>query len=65
MRLGFIEEARAFSQWIRGRTRDDAEHGPLQVMYRADGAQELDEIVLDSLSGYQELASGAHRQRGA
>lgn len=53
MRLGFIEEARAFSQWIRNRTRDDAEHGPLQLMYRADGSQELDEITLDSLSGYK------------
>jgi GH15 family glucan-1,4-alpha-glucosidase len=53
MRLGFVEEARAFSQWIRSRTRDDAEHGPLQVMYHPDGRQELDEIVLDSLSGYR------------
>jgi GH15 family glucan-1,4-alpha-glucosidase len=52
MRLGFTEEARAFAQWIRSRMRDDAENGPLQVMYRVDGRQELDESVLDSLSGY-------------
>jgi len=53
MRLGFVEEARAFSEWIRRRTRDDAEHGPLQVMYHADGRQDLDETILDSLSGYE------------
>ena len=53
MRLGFIEEARAFAQWARSRVREDAEHGPLQVMYHADGRKELDETVLDSLSGYK------------
>jgi GH15 family glucan-1,4-alpha-glucosidase len=53
MRLGFVEEARAFSEWIRARTREDAEQGPLQVMYHPDGRQELDETVLDSLSGYR------------
>jgi GH15 family glucan-1,4-alpha-glucosidase len=53
MRLGFVDEARAFSRWGRDRMGEDAEHGPLQVMYRADGRQELDEIILDSLSGYK------------
>jgi GH15 family glucan-1,4-alpha-glucosidase len=53
MRLGFIEEARAFAEWGRGRVREDAEHGPLQVMYHPDGRKELDETVLDSLSGYK------------
>ncbi len=53
MRLGFTDEARAFAKWIRDRTRDDAENGPLQVMYRPDGRQELDEVILDSLSGYR------------
>jgi GH15 family glucan-1,4-alpha-glucosidase len=53
MRLGFVEEARAFSEWIRRRMRNDTEHGPLQVMYHADGRQVLDEAVLDSLSGYE------------
>ena len=63
MRLGFIEEARAFSQWIRKRARDD-EQGPLQVMYRVDGGQELDEIILAVSVGLQGLASCSHRQCG-
>jgi GH15 family glucan-1,4-alpha-glucosidase len=67
MRLGFVEEARAFSQWIRSRLRDDAEHGPLQVMYHPDGRRELDEIILDSLSGYKNsrpvrIGNGAYNQ---
>jgi GH15 family glucan-1,4-alpha-glucosidase len=39
IRLGFVEEARSFAQWIRNRLREDAVHGPLQVMYHADGRQ--------------------------
>jgi len=67
MRLGFVDEARAFSSWIRARTRFDAEQGPLQVMYRADGRQELDEIILDSLAGYKNsrpvrIGNGASQQ---
>jgi GH15 family glucan-1,4-alpha-glucosidase len=53
LRLGFVEEARAFTHWIRDRMHEDAQHGPLQVMYHPDGRQELEEIVLDSLSGYR------------
>jgi GH15 family glucan-1,4-alpha-glucosidase len=52
MRLGFEEEARAFTHWIRGRMDDNADHGPLQVMYRPDGRKDLEEEILDSLSGY-------------
>jgi GH15 family glucan-1,4-alpha-glucosidase len=67
MRLGFVEEARAFSQWIRGRVRDDAERGPFGVMYRVDGGRNLDEIVLESLSGYRNsrpvrVGNAAHDQ---
>lgn len=53
MRLGFTEEAHAFTAWLRDRLHDDAEHGPLQVMYRMDGSQELDEVILNHLRGYQ------------
>ncbi|HEY9225272.1 MAG TPA: glycoside hydrolase family 15 protein [Gemmatimonadaceae bacterium] len=67
MRLGFIDESRVYSQWIRARMRDDVEHGPLQVMYHADGGEELDEIVLESLSGYKgsrpvRIGNAAHAQ---
>jgi GH15 family glucan-1,4-alpha-glucosidase len=53
IRLGFTEEARAFTHWIRDRMHENAQHGPLQLMYRPDGRQELPEIVLDSLCGYK------------
>jgi GH15 family glucan-1,4-alpha-glucosidase len=53
IRLGFIEETEAFIEWIKGRLGDDAQRGPLQVMYGLDGRQDLDEISLDHLCGYE------------
>lgn len=53
IRLGFVEETEAFIHWLKRRLSDDAERGPLQVMYGLDGRQKLDEIALDHLSGYQ------------
>jgi GH15 family glucan-1,4-alpha-glucosidase len=53
IRLGFVEEAEAFISWLKGRMSDDAERGPLQVMYGIDGRQKLDEIILDHLDGYE------------
>jgi GH15 family glucan-1,4-alpha-glucosidase len=53
IRLGFVEEAEAFIDWLLGRLSDDAERGPLQVMYGIDGRQELEESTLDHLSGYE------------
>lgn len=54
MRLGFVEEAQAFTSWLRGRLHEDAEHGPLQVMYRINGDQELKEEILENFKGYQD-----------
>ncbi|GGH12250.1 glycoside hydrolase family 15 protein [Silvibacterium dinghuense] len=54
MRLGFVEEARAFTHWLRERVHEDAEHGPLQVMYRPDGGQEIEEEILETLHGYKD-----------
>ncbi|HWO38313.1 MAG TPA: trehalase-like domain-containing protein, partial [Candidatus Acidoferrum sp.] len=51
IRLGFLEEAEAFIAWLKGRLGDDAERGPLQVMYGIDGRQKLDEVALDHLQG--------------
>src|SRR5262249_36024225 len=67
LRLGFVEEARAFSQWMWRCTRYDSERGPLQVMYHADGKRGLDETVLESLSGYRasrpvRIGNAAHAQ---
>jgi GH15 family glucan-1,4-alpha-glucosidase len=53
IRLGFVEEAEAFIEWLKGRLGDDAERGPLQVMYGIDGRQKLDELTLDHLHGYE------------
>jgi GH15 family glucan-1,4-alpha-glucosidase len=53
IRLGFVEEAEAFIDWLKGRLGDDAERGPLQVMYGVDGRQKLDERSLDHLQGYE------------
>jgi GH15 family glucan-1,4-alpha-glucosidase len=67
LRLGFTEEARSFTEWLHGRLHEDAEHGPLQVMYREDGSQELDESILENMSGYRDsrpvrIGNGASRQ---
>jgi GH15 family glucan-1,4-alpha-glucosidase len=53
IRLGFVEEAEAFIDWLKDRLGDDAQRGPLQVMYGLDGRQKLDEITLDHLCGYE------------
>src|ERR1700720_2271155 len=52
-RLGFVEETEAFIAWLKGRLSDDAERGPLQVMYGIDGRKKLDELTLDHLRGYE------------
>ncbi|MCU1299296.1 MAG: glycoside hydrolase 15-related protein, partial [Acidobacteriaceae bacterium] len=54
IRLGFVEETEAFIDWLKGRLGDDAERGPLQVMYGIDGRQKLDEVTLDHLRGYED-----------
>ena len=53
IRLGFVDETEAFIDWLKGRLSDDAERGPLQVMYGIDGRQKLDELTLDHLQGYE------------
>jgi len=53
IRLGFVEETEAFIGWLKVRLGDDAERGPLQVMYGIDGRQKLDEVTLDHLKGYE------------
>jgi len=53
VRLGFVSETEAFIDWLKDRLGDDAERGPLQVMYGVDGRQKLDELTLDHLKGYE------------
>jgi GH15 family glucan-1,4-alpha-glucosidase len=53
IRLGFVDETEAFIEWLKDRLSDDAQRGPLQVMYGLDGRQKLDELSLDHLCGYE------------
>jgi GH15 family glucan-1,4-alpha-glucosidase len=39
--------------WLNERINVDAKEGPLQVMYRANGDQNLDELSLDHFAGYR------------
>jgi GH15 family glucan-1,4-alpha-glucosidase len=51
MRLGYQEEAMAFTRWTGARTQDERD-GRLQIMYRIDGSPEFEESELDHLAGY-------------
>jgi len=67
IRLGFVDETESFIDWIKDRLGDDAQRGPLQVMYGVDGRQDLEEISLDHLSGYENsrpvrIGNGAYNQ---
>lgn len=53
IRLGFVNETRAFVLWLKDRFMYDAQRGPLQVMYGSDGRQNLNEVCLDHLCGYE------------
>ena len=53
IRLGFVDETEAFIEWLKDRLCDDAQRGPLQVMYGLDGRLKLEEISLDHLCGYE------------
>lgn len=55
VRMGFVDEAVAFSQWLRDRIIEgtDNDTGPLNIMYRVDGNPDLDEETLGDLEGYR------------
>jgi GH15 family glucan-1,4-alpha-glucosidase len=52
--LGFTEEARAFTHWLRGLSLADGEE--LQIMYGIRGERDLTEQELSHLSGYYDSA---------
>ena len=52
IRLGFMDEARAYMKWIHERACESAASGPLQLMYGIDGRHELPETELSHLAGY-------------
>jgi GH15 family glucan-1,4-alpha-glucosidase len=55
VRLGFTEEAAAFSKWLRDRVEEKAggASGPLNIMYRIDGSSDLSEETLEHWEGYR------------
>ncbi|MFD8497677.1 glycoside hydrolase family 15 protein [Amycolatopsis sp. NPDC059657] len=59
--MGFTDEASAFARWLRGRyqRQDDADGGPLKIMYRVDGSSDLSEETLPHWEGYR----GSHPVR--
>jgi GH15 family glucan-1,4-alpha-glucosidase len=56
LRLGYVDEARRLFRWLSARPggTGGADGGPLQLMYRVDGSSDLEEQVLDHLSGYHD-----------
>lgn len=53
MRIGYMEEARAFMQWMEKRCQELKSGRPLQVMYRLDGGHDLPETILKHFEGYK------------
>ena len=53
MRLGFVEEAKAYMGWLRGRVSDcRGKSMKLNILYAVDGRQELPESELSHLAGH-------------
>jgi GH15 family glucan-1,4-alpha-glucosidase len=55
LRLGLVEEAGHFLQWLgdRIRERQGSDSGPMNIMYRIDGSSDLKEDTLEHWSGYR------------
>jgi GH15 family glucan-1,4-alpha-glucosidase len=53
--LGYVEEARSFSLWVRDRVaeRTGTGSGPIKIMYRVDGSSDLTEEALDHFEGWR------------
>jgi len=52
MRLGYVDEAKAFTRWSADRPRHSSDDGHLKIMYALDGGEIDEETELDHLSGY-------------
>ncbi|GAA3684615.1 glycoside hydrolase family 15 protein [Arthrobacter ginkgonis] len=55
IRMGFADEAVAFSRWLYDRfiERRESGSGPLNIMYRIDGNPDLQEEILPDWEGYR------------
>ena len=52
MRLGYIDEAKAFTRWTAELPKHDPSDGHLRIMYAFDGSPVGEETELDHLAGY-------------
>ncbi len=53
LKLGFRDEASRYIHWISDRYEHSAADGSLNVLYRLDGGDDLEEQVLEHLEGYK------------
>ena len=53
MKLGFLEEAASFMEWVQRRCEAVPPDRDVLIMYAVDGSEDLEESVLDHLEGYR------------
>lgn len=53
MRLGYLEEASAFMDWVQRRCEAADAERDVSIMYAVDGSEHIPEQVLDHLEGYR------------
>jgi GH15 family glucan-1,4-alpha-glucosidase len=68
MRLGFLEEAASFMEWLEKRCGTATLERDVMIMYTVDGSEHISELVLDHLDGYMgarpvRIGNGAVTQR--
>jgi len=68
MRLGFLEEAASFMDWLQKRCETATAERDVMIMYTVDGSDHLPEATLDHLDGYHgakpvRIGNGAVGQR--
>jgi len=56
IRLGFRQEAIDYIRWIEDRFKAAGPAGQLQLMYRVDGSEQIDEEILGHWEGYRKSA---------
>jgi len=52
MRLGYVDEAKAFTRWAAQQPSHGQQDGQLKIMYALDGGEVAAEVDLDHLAGY-------------
>src|SRR5271170_4564975 len=68
MRLGFLEEAASFMDWLQKRCETATAERDVMIMYSVDGSENIPEMTLDHLDGYNgarpvRIGNGAAGQR--